>query len=188
MFYNLANFLAEHPIILAGVAAALVILGGAMPYIANFLRPTEYVFVAWVDMEDLSVLNHHRYEWKHGDTQAAFPIPDAPVPLPADGLAVAFIYPLSWGFLGTMTIVGMEPGSRYVSPQFILNPQKMGGSSSGYIFNMTVASKLKEEKGDIEYAWQGIDWLNTIPKVDALRVLIDRNDKYPIPAVRLGSG
>lgn len=184
MRYTLTSFLAEHPIIIGGVAALVVLLGGAMPYIANHLRPTEYVFVAWVDLGDLSVFNHHRYEWKHGDTEAAFPIPDPPVPLPAHGFAVAFIYPRSWGSLGTMTIVGMEPGSRHVSPEFLLNLHEMGESGTGYSFSMVVGSKLIKQKGYSEYTWQGIDWLNPPAKMGVLRVLIDRNAKYPSPTIR----
>lgn len=81
MIYQMVSFLASHAAIIAAIGGAIVVIGGALPYIERHIRPSEYVYVGWLvdkDTENQRIDNEVKIEWKHGRTTMLLPVPEPP--------------------------------------------------------------------------------------------------------------
>ena len=98
--YAIVYFLASHPIVLISIGATVAVVGALMPYVEKQMRPSEYIYVAWVQgMKSHALLDYQRFEWPHGESTVVLPVPE-PKQLEVAGTTSAslmLLSPKSWG-------------------------------------------------------------------------------------------
>lgn len=179
MLYTIAQFLAEHPIILAGIGSALAILGAAMPYAAGRLRPPEYVYLAWATIKiDTPTFeftpmfsgDDWRYQWPHRKDSIILPVHSPLAKLTGTSFLV-LLSPTHWDSEVQMTLLEETTPRQAVTHLSLplLGSVKLTGDG-------TVAFKPREGTEGV-YNAQFIEWGGRIRLDESSRVQITRSTK-----------
>ena len=174
--YNVVSFLSSHPIIIASIVAILAIIGAFMPYIEKWIRPPEYIYLAWVTSmsAETPLLNYRRFEWKPNTNTMIIPIPQPTRldvnPAGSGYSSLMLMIPKSWGSDAVMTIEGMEPANRHSSNDITLwvRHEELGERGDSISSEYLRTGKANSEA----YTIQGIEWWNTAKWTPERRVQI----------------
>ena len=173
--YTIVYFLASHPIVLIAIGATVAVVGALMPYVEKQMRPSEYIYVAWVQgMKSHALLDYQRFEWPHGENTVVLPVPE-PKQLEVTGTTSAslmLLAPKNWGVEMWMGVEGMEPATRH-------RPNSMSWSISAEDLDTSgdaiTREYLSSPKSDgIEYVIQGLEWWNTATWNETRRMQITK--------------
>ena len=176
MFYPTIHFLASHPIVLISIGATITIIGALMPYAEKHLRPTEYIYIAWVEsMKSDALLDYQRFEWPYGKSNVVLPVPETKqLDVTGDeSTALMLLAPKSRGVEMWMGVEGMEPATRHQPkdfPKWSVRVEDLGISGKEIT---RVYLKSPKDKG-VDYIIQGVEWWNTAAWNDTRRVQITK--------------
>lgn len=171
MLYTITEFLAEHQL-LAGIGAALVILGIAMPYVAGWLRPPESVYLTWanavnVDMQsntfELEIVDYRPYQWPHNKDSLTLSV--YPPSRTSGTKLLALLSPVDWDTEAHMSLLGGR-GNMPVADSRAGTHLSLPGVSLANDGIVTLEQNI--------YKAQFIEWHGTAIMVDDMRVLITR--------------
>ena len=170
MLYTIAEFLAEHQL-LAGIGAGLVILGIAMPYVADRLRPPEYVYLTWAiakvdtqsDTFELEFFDYRRYQWPHKGHSVTLPV--HPTFRTSGTKLLALLSPVDWEAEIQMSLLGGRGN--------VTVPDSQAGTHLSLLGASLVNNGIVSFEQNI-YKVQFIEWHGTAIMVDDRRVLITR--------------
>ena len=181
MIYTVVSFLASHPVVIGSIVAFLALMQSSMPYVEKWMRPKEYVYLAWVEnLQSEALLDYQRIEWPHGESTVVLSVPE-PKHLEVKGTQLSpklmLLFPESWKVEMWMGIEGMEPATRHsLKPNlpgltdWSLRIEDLGLSGD----RITRKYLLSPKSDGIGYAIQGIEWWNTAAWNETRRVQITR--------------